>query len=130
MHAADAQGYEDARDYEESLDWLELYTQEDLDFVNANVDPVLFSGWGFTRVWSVNATLSNDTGVGRRRWRRRATSLDEASWLAPRDLAERGERDARHKVAAARVRRPAAEVWADPQRVRWHMRMLTALDAD
>lgn len=51
-----------AKRYEEHKEWLELYTQEDLDFVNDRLDVDVLALWGFDRVWT-GANNTNTTAV-------------------------------------------------------------------
>lgn len=129
-------GYVYARDYEDSLSWLELYTQEDLDFVNEQIDGELLEAWGIPRVRSIDAGSNADAGITD------ATRADGAAAADPTDpaadhrqaegallppgtaggggAAARGPDD--HGRSAARW--PAADAWRDPNRRVWHYKML------
>lgn len=87
--------FNSTKQYEEDNEWLELFTQEDLDFVNAHVDDAIFAYWGFERVWQVQPTL----GSG--------------------NVSSLGERSSSHSAP----RRHAAEVWGDRTRMSYHRRM-------
>ena len=95
--------------YETTNGWLELYTQEDLDFVNSRLDHTLMDAWNIQLVSSVT---DNQTGIplrkGIHRAARRAGSVQAAMT----------EPDAAGGAGSA---------WDNAERRAWHRRRLTLL---
>ena len=68
-----------AKAYEEGQQWKELLTQDDLDFINAEVDHALMGRWGMEIVTTALAAGKQASKVGDRlEHHRRLTFLDHA----------------------------------------------------
>ena len=113
--------FKEAAAYERDSKWLELFTQDDLDFVNSQIDPWLMAAFGLDIVTSVRAgPPSSDSQLDHAPSSvEEGVVLDTTGVLRLRDLEAPAP-----AVAATSSAEPL------PQRTReWHARMLTFMDA-
>lgn len=76
--------FDEIAEDETSNAWLEYYTQEDLDWVNARLDPAILEACGVERVWRVPPEDEEERRAARRRHTKR---LVEGS-LSPAPLSD------------------------------------------
>lgn len=114
------EGFQEASDYDSSGDYFELYSQDDLDYVNNLVNHDLMRRWGFHVVTTKptpqeheerRAGLVHTTGVKRNRKAGGKRTVDRAL------MAERRPKPVPYERAE--------HAWADAERVKHHMRLLT-----
>jgi len=126
------EAYEASKAYEDNMEWLELWTDEELRIANAGLDAALMSKFDLPIVLSTNSTASLAFGNG---GDEAATGAADAGDASPRGKHGPRASHALQPALADTPRRPTAAVAparpsAGPSRgsVQWHRLRRDALD--